>query len=79
MYSQISQILAQEHARDLQSAAAEARLRREARRLRRARRGGDLATPASGTAPDTYDDFLRMTAQPAMREPGGHSHEQAVH
>lgn len=81
MFSQISQVLAEEHARDLQSAATVAQLRRQARQARRARRGRDLAPAASGTAPDSYEDFLCRTAQSAMREPtaAGRSHGQAVH
>jgi hypothetical protein len=80
MFSHISQILAEERARDLHSAAAGAQLRREARRARRARRSGDLAPAASGTAPDSYEDFLCQTAQSVMREPtaAGRSQGQAV-
>lgn len=92
MYSQISQVLAQEHARDLQSAADRASRRRQARSAQRAlraelarrsaRQADSLATAPDGlaTAPDSYEDFLSQTAGSVVREPTatGRSGGQAV-
>jgi hypothetical protein len=87
MYSHISLVLADEHARDMRSAAERARRRKEARRARRAahsplgwsaRHARDISDVHQ--APDSYEEFLCQTAQSAMREPtaAGRSHGQAV-
>ncbi len=88
MFSQISLILAEERARDMRCAAAQARRRKEARQSWRAahrplgwsaRHAGDISD--AHQAPDSYEEFLCRTAQSAMREPtaAGRSHGQAVH
>ena len=88
MFSHISLVLADERARDMRSAAAQAQRAKEARKARRAAHGplGWSARHARGIsdahqAPDSYEEFLCQTAQSAMRVPtaAGRSHGQAVH
>jgi predicted ATPase len=80
MNSYISLVLAAERARDMQRDAAVARYHRQARRLRRAARHAQVAQQTvHGQAPDSYEDFLRQTTGPAMREPAaGRSQGQPV-
>jgi len=88
MFSHISLVLADERARDMRSAAARARSRKEARQAWRAahsplgwsaRHARDISD--THQAPDSYEEFLCQTAQSAMREPtaAGRSYGQAVH
>jgi hypothetical protein len=88
MFSHISLVLADERARDMRSAAARARRRKEARQAWRAahsplgwsaRHARDISD--THQVPDSYEEFLCQTAQSAMREPtaAGRSHGQAVH
>jgi hypothetical protein len=88
MFSHISLVLAEERARDMQSAAARSRRRKEARQAWRAahsplgwsaRHARDISD--AHHAPESYEDFLCQTAQSAMREPtaAGRSQGQAVH
>ena len=87
MFAHISLVLAEERARDMRSAAARIRLRKEARQAWRAahsplgwsaRHARDIS---DAQAPDSYEEFLCQTAQSEMREPtaAGRSHGQAVH
>jgi hypothetical protein len=82
MYSYISQLLAEERAKDLRSAAAVSRHQRAARQARRAARRPRVTdrTVHRSQAPDSYEDFLCQTARSALREPAaaGRSHGQAV-
>ena len=82
MYSYISQLLAEERAKDLRTAAAASRQQRAARQARRAARRPRVSeqTVHHGQAPDSYEDFLCQTAQSAMREPAaaGRSRGQVV-
>ena len=88
MFSHISLVLADERARDMRSAAARSRHRKEARQAWRAahsplgwsaRHARDISD--THLAPDSYEDFLCQPAQSAMREPtaAGRSHGQAIH
>jgi hypothetical protein len=88
MFSHISLVLADERARDMRSAAARARRRKEAKQAWRAahsplgwsaRHARDISD--AHQAPDSYEEFLCQTAQSAMREPtaAGRSRGQAVH
>jgi hypothetical protein len=66
MYPYNSQVLVQEHAKDLQNEATWASRARQARLARRVRR---VRHVESVRVPDSYEDFLCQTAESAMREP----------
>ncbi len=77
MYPYISLALAEERIRDLHNEAIVAERGRQARRIRRAQRGGGTrpagyaqpGTLSSVRVPDSYEDFLCQTAESVMREP----------
>ena len=71
MYPYISQVLVEQHTRDLQNEATRAHRARQARQARRARRAGQTGQSALGKVrvPDSYEDFLSQTAESVMREP----------
>jgi hypothetical protein len=81
MHPYISQVLAAERARDLRNEASAARLARQARLARKAQRArlsasaavrasaGSRSARSAASAPNSYADFLRLTARPLLREP----------
>jgi hypothetical protein len=64
MYPYISQVLAEQHTRELQNEATWAHRARQARRARRAK-----SAPVKVRVPESYEDFLCLTAESVMREP----------
>jgi hypothetical protein len=76
MYPYISQVLADERAKELQNEVTRAHRARHARLVRRARQNA----LGSVRVPDSYEDFLCQTAESMMREPtaSGRASGQAI-
>jgi len=77
MYPYISQVLADERVKDLRNEAVWAKRSRLSQRLRRSGRDG-LAQAQQVQVPDTYEDFICLTAGSVLRERSGQAGGQTV-